>query len=456
MASRSLMHILRTACALAAVVGMTTISWAGGNNNNFRQNAVGGVSIDAFGVVAGPSVEAARMLRASLEESVTRAEPGMARPTTLRMVSLRGLEAAIADAMENNLGRLPDEVKYLAGMQRIQHVFLYPEANDIVLAGPGEGWKVDGTGNVVGITTGRPVLQLEDLLVAFRTVTQAGEGEGIGCSIDPSTEGQQRLNAYLKSVRQFNPAVVKGVEEAMGPQQIRITGVPTDSHFARVLVAADFRMKRYAMHLEPSPVPEMISFIDLLAKRRTLPKNMTPRWWLATDYEPLLRSEDRLAWEIRGQGVKCMTENDFVDATGERVGIAGSKNPLAQEWADLMNKHYNTLMQRDPVFGELRNVMDMCVVAALIESEGMLATVDLKLPTIYGENDKVSLSKWHTPKSVATYCGFKKVGSSYVITASGGVQVDSWEAAEVSVVNASVSQVRSQASPAGKTEFWWN
>ena len=35
---------------------------------------------------------------------------------------------------------------------------------------------------------------------------------------------------------------------------------------------------------------------------------MTPRWWLACDYQPLARTEDGLGWQLRGRGVKAMTE----------------------------------------------------------------------------------------------------------------------------------------------------
>ena len=45
-----------------------------------------------------------------------------------------------------------------------------------MLVGPGEGWKVDGTGNVVGVTTGLPVMLLDDLLVALRSAKAAAQG----------------------------------------------------------------------------------------------------------------------------------------------------------------------------------------------------------------------------------------------------------------------------------------
>src|SRR6185295_18149601 len=107
----------------------------------------------------------------------------------------------------------------------------------------------------------------------------------------------------------FGHAVVAGMEEALGQQKITLTGVPAESHFARVLVAADFQMKRLAMHLEPAPIAELPSFLDLMKSKRVKLTNMMPRWWLACNYEPLAKSEDGLSWEIRGPDVKAMTED---------------------------------------------------------------------------------------------------------------------------------------------------
>src|SRR5690606_6954747 len=107
------------------------------------------------------------------------------------------------------------------------------------------------------------------------------------------------------------------LEEALGPQKITVTGVPQTSHFARTLVAADFRMKRLAMGFEPSPVADMPSFMDLLTTSRGN-QSATPRWWLAPKYEPLARDADGLAWQLRGQGVQCMTEDDHFNAEGKR------------------------------------------------------------------------------------------------------------------------------------------
>ena len=159
---------------------------------------------------------------------------------------------------------MPDAIKYLAGLQHIRYIFVYPEQKDIVLVGPGEGWKVDDHGNVVGVTTGRPVMLLDDLLVALRTAKDAAQG-GITCSINPTKEGLARMNQLRFRAGSDPTAVGEAREKALGMQQISLHGVPETSHFARVLVAADYRMKRISMALDPSPLRGLPSYLGMFA-----------------------------------------------------------------------------------------------------------------------------------------------------------------------------------------------
>lgn len=279
------------------LVVLPTVGLLGGHLGN-QQGAVGGISVNAEGIVSNVKVEARQMLRQALLKTVKPVAAELNAPVELRKVSLKGLETALADAQQNNLGQVPDEVKYVAGLQRIQYVVLVPEENDILLVGPAEGWKVDENGNVVGVTTGRPVLQLDDLAMAFRTVNAARTG-GISCSIDPTPEGLQNLQKFVRTHKQMGPGTLDGMQQALGQQDIKVTGVPGDSHFARVLVASDYHMKRIAMNLDPSPVKGLVGFLDLVRTQNTSLTNMMPRWWLACNYEPLICSEDRLTWELR-------------------------------------------------------------------------------------------------------------------------------------------------------------
>ncbi len=406
-----------------------------------RNNSVGGVKIDAEGALGPAELKATEMFRREMLRGTKPAAGEMTDKTEIRKISLKRLEAGLDDAIKNNAGQIPDDMKYLAGLQRIEYVLVYPDEGDIVLAGPGEGWKVDERGNIVGQTTGRPVIQLDDLLVALRTVDKA-RTEGISCSIDPTEEGLKQMQALMRKLKVFSPRVPDLIEQAMGPQKITLTGVPDSSHFARVMVAADYRMKRYAMQLEPAPVKELVSFVKISSPKG----NMMPRWWLACNYDALARSEDGLAWQIRGAGVKAETEDPD-----------GKKDLVAQKWADLMTANYGALAVKDPVFGDLRNLMDMCVIAALISKEGLMEKAGCSLPLLTADDSMLMIESWNPPKQVATQSSATKKGRDWIITASGGVLVDSWRVASESKVDAKTGQVHEAAArPADRKQWWWN
>ncbi|MCS5631323.1 MAG: DUF1598 domain-containing protein, partial [Pirellulaceae bacterium] len=332
------------ACIFALLALSTTQIIGGGNNNAFRNNSVGGISIDANGVVANADSESRVLLLREMRANFNPASPKMAESTELRMISLRGLEAAIADAVQNNQGALPDEVKYLAGLQRIQFILVYPEINDIILAGPGEGWKIDDNLHVVGVTTGLPVLQLDNLLTALRAVN-ATKPQRISCSIDPTQQGVANYAAKLQQLSRAgvrNPQILAPqLKQAMGNQVVSINGVPGSSHFARVMLAADIRMKQIAMEINGHGSRVMPGFISGARNSVSLTNpNINPRWWLACNYKSVATDGQGLAWEIRGQGVKAMTETEVLQGNNGPAR-AQQQDPAAQRWADMMTDRYD-------------------------------------------------------------------------------------------------------------------
>jgi hypothetical protein len=293
---------------------------------------------------------------------------------------------------------------------------------------------------------------LEDLVVAFRTVDNARQG-GISCSIDPTPEGRQRLDALVASRAGSGAPPLARMKHALGAQQITLTGVPVDSHFARILVSSDFHMKRLGMNLEPSQVKGLPSYLEML--KNASDEAPTPRWWLACNYEPVGRSEDGLAFELRGKGVKCLAEDEIVEAGGKITGT-GAASPTAQKWADLMTEHYDELAAKEAAFGALRNVMDMCVVAALLAKEQLLARANCQLPLLTSSDSPLTWAALPAPKSVDSICSSVKRGSALIVM-TGGVQIGSWQVADRMEVRPDVAMTRQRAKPAGVASGpWWN
>src|SRR5262245_28155666 len=150
---------------LMSAVGLLPASTARGQACIFRVPQVGGVSINAEGVLDLTGAAEIKDLRDGFRKELKEVPGELEQAAELRKISLRAIEEAVSKSPESLTSQLPEEIQFLAGIQRIQYLFVYPDQNDIVLAGPGEGWTIDDQANVVGATTGRPVLRLENLLV---------------------------------------------------------------------------------------------------------------------------------------------------------------------------------------------------------------------------------------------------------------------------------------------------
>ena len=150
-----------------------------------------------------------------------------------------------------------------------------------------------------------------------------------------------------------------------------------------------------------------------------------------------------------------MTEEDFVADDGS-VQHTGKANPLAQAWADLMTAKYDELSAAEIVFGQLRNLMDLCVIAALIERKQLRARADCQLSLLTRSDSALMTDSWNPAKEIATQCSFIKKGRNYIITASGGVEISSWRVIEKTRTDAGTARQRQQATPPATTSWWWN
>jgi hypothetical protein len=447
-------HLLPTvALLLAAAIALQAAPVEAQSGYGYQQ-AVGGISIKSDGLIENASVDTLKKLSTERARLVQKIPADLNAAVALRKVSLRGLEEAIEESMKSGKA-LPNDVAFLGGLQDIRYVFVYPEQKDIVLVGFGEGWRIDGHGNIVGITTGRPVLFLDDLLTALRTAATSAQ-TGITCSIDPTQEGIQQLRAHVATLQTMNnkKTISSGLEKALGRQTVTFTGVPATSHFAGVLVAADYRMKRLAMNFEPSPVPGMPSFLQMYSSTGVGMDNILQRWWLEPKYESVLRSPDGLAWEFDGAGVKCMTEEDFATANGQREHT-GKPSAVAQKWADNMSKHYDELAVAAPVFGELRNCMQLALVGALIAHERLVDKAGCNLPALVQESTLKAIAL-SAPTQVDSRVSMVKQGTNYIISASGGVSIHPAQIVSQARESSAPAEARAKAQSAGKSTWYWN
>ncbi|RLT14467.1 MAG: DUF1598 domain-containing protein [Planctomycetota bacterium] len=422
--------------------------------NVFGNRGVGGVMIDADGVLRNSTAEDQSRNLEQLRSTMQGAQGDLAKATDLRLISLKGIQQMVLEAQKQGKS-IPEDVYCLGGLTRIDYVFVYPERNDIVIAGPAEPWAIGPQGSIVGKNTGSPVVNLDDLATAFRYVDQARNG-GVSVSIDPTEQGYRQFNQALRNLGgNVNPSqAAPALARAFGPQQVTLSGLPADSHMARVILAADYRMKLYGMNLAKPPVAGLPSYMEMIQNRSNASTQIQSRWWMACDYDAITHSKDRLAWKISGQRIKTMTETEAFDQQGQRKQT-GKADPVAKKWADNFTKKIGELAVKDPVFGELRNVMDLCLVAALIESQNLQSLAACDLSSILGNRGQIETIKLDVAKSLDPQISFLQTAQGLLVSASGGVMIESWYFATQIKENESVGEAKVATAKLDNDKIWY-
>lgn len=328
---------------------------------------------------------------------------------------------------------------HLAGLRRVEYLFVYPETGDIVIAGPAGDWATDAEGRTVAVEsseeepagkeTTTPVLHLEDLLVLLRQAKSRGP---FTCTIEPTTEGLAAAQGYiaetgkkpLKEGKAARDKWVKGLRDALGKQNIKVGGIDARTRVARTIVEADYHMKRIGMGLERG-VSGVVGYLDSIElKEGEAPPPMDVlRWWFTLAQAPPSTTEAHNAFSFHKGSVRVLSENEFLKATGEIV-YTGKSSERNIKFANSFTNHFDALATKYPVYADLRNVFDLALVAALIETEGLADQVGWQMgPFLDGQQLPVDLGP--TPAQVESICNSRLINGKHVVAGvSGGVEVD--------------------------------
>lgn len=387
-----------------------------------NQNQAAGITIDAQGIVAPGFVadQSSRLDRKRREALAAKNLPAdLNSKSDCRMVSLVWLEKQVQAALDKG-EPVPDEVRCFAGVQRIDYLFVDPDHSDLIIAGPAEGFAPDPTGRQRGVSTGRPTLLLDDLLVALRSVPNSRE---VGCSIDPTSANLAALQQYVKqNSSPATPQVIEGryqqMAKVLGLHDVRVDGVPADSHFGRVLVEADYRMKRISLGLENPGVKGLKSHLAMLGAGG----NSIQRWWFVPLYDGLYTSEDRLAYELVGQRAQLLSQEELTNAAGDRFAAATTRL-TTQAFAKQFTERFADLADESPIFAELQNLIDWCVIVALVDREQLADRVGWKR-SLFLNAEKLPHESGPAPKQVPAMVNYRSVNRGTIVgLVAGGVTI---------------------------------
>ena len=388
-----------------------------------------GVVIDAAGVLRLRSVRDPRLGAQRLAEAHANLPAELQQPSLRRKVSLNRLEAALGARHANGLFAT-DEMKYLAGLQRIEYVMLYPETGDVVIAGQAEGFVQTPSGRVIGMRSGRPVLELQDLAVAMRAFPPSGPPtRRIGVSIDPTPQGLTNLQQFLAQVGsratpRDTPRLVEGMRQSLGKQTVTISGIDPRTHFAQVLTEADYRMKLIGIGLEVPPA-RIRSYISR-ANPATIAANALLRWYFVPHYDSVRVSVDELAMRLEGDGVRLVGKDEVVTDAGDRVGVAITDR-AGQAFVLEFTKMYPQLAANEPVFAQLRNLVDLAVAAAFMQKHDYFGKAGWSAELLLDEQ-QYPTQLFHVPAKVETAVNAIWRGNRLMTPIGGGVHINATKA----------------------------
>ncbi|HEX6985709.1 MAG TPA: hypothetical protein VF170_10040, partial [Planctomycetaceae bacterium] len=207
---------------------------------------------------------------------------------------------------------------------------------------------------------------------------------------------------------------------------------------------------------------DLPSFFDLLTVDPAAGPVATKalRWWMTMNYEAVLHSGDKTAFEFVGQAVKCLSEDEFLTAQGERVptGTAEATNRL---FAERFTAGYEKLAAEDLVFAELRNVFDLSLAAALIRAERLdeRAGWDRGVFAAGGAYEPARYAPARTVETAVNHRVYD--GTEVVVQVAGGVQADLLSLLKDSSVyraavrtGEAVAAVRAATAP--ESRWWWD
>lgn len=290
-------------------------------------------------------------------------------------VSLRVLQQRLSEC-RGSFARCPEPLATLGGLSWLDGYLVAEEGREIILYGkrvPGE-----------------PSLSTEDFAVALRNAWYLyAEQRGNtlyystpGCSIDPDPTVVAELQRIGRGIlgastpEAIEVAIERWRSKCSAPQQVSILGVPS-SRFARIMVEADYLMKRI---VDGSQEAGVEGFLGLPARAtQALLQEASGGSIPQMTFSPVNRFEffpGEVVFGVDNNGIvqieRCpvtiLTEAEYLSRSGRLTG-SGQADPRAQALAEEFTARYREIAARHPVYRELEGLFRFVAVASLMRKQ---------------------------------------------------------------------------------------
>ncbi len=343
-----------------------------------------------------------------------------------RALSLRVLQAQ-AQACHAQQG-CSDAVQHLGYMTRIDGYVIDADEHDIILYG-----QVDSS---------KPPLYLEDFVVALRDAWKMyaiKKGNTYyysdpGVTIDPHEKVMAKLEEIGAWLNQANKVQIPEGLEAWHqvchmPQQVRVLGMPFHTRFSKVLVDADYFMKKLVDGSESLPTttgfPSLVELYVQEAKvalragaSAQIPLGSMSRFWFypqlfcpgtllceESEKVTVLHQVDDGVLLMKQFGIMLRTEEEYLNTKGKIVG-RGNPDRLAQTWAQLFTEYYPQIAQIHPMYQDLENLGRWIALVRAMKFRSIFQEAGLDLQWLFSD---YQVPETHVEETVPGHSNVKTI-----------------------------------------------
>ena len=282
--------------------------------------------------------------------------------------------------------QVPSEIDSLFGLSWLEGYVIDYEKNDIVLVGKS--------------VKSRPPYHTEDLFVNFQNVFDSTTAPY--CSLDPIAKNIVKFNKCFENQSKDFEVTIKACQQAIGGQLVVIGGVPRNSRHAKIMIYADYDMKKISQGLiKDSGVRSCIDFSmqdTVEDSDKEAGKSSMSRFWFhikedqnGVVYPNYIENEGIVF--IHECPVVVLTEKQIPDAEGNLKDNAQEVDKPAEMFAAEFTLRFSELAAKSFIFAELENLfrLQACFKAMKVKEAIQNSGIDLSCISRFslsvGEND---------------------------------------------------------------------
>jgi hypothetical protein len=133
-------------------------------------------------------------------------------------------------------------------------------------------------------------------------------------------------------------------------------------------------------------------------------------------------SDDGMAMELVGNGVKLIGEQEYVSQHGQRAQ-SGALDRASQIFVRSFTEKYAALAKEVPVFAQLRNIIDMSVMAAFLQENDYYGQTGWNM-AVFGSEQLVPVQTYEVPRQVESAVNVVWKRNVLMTPIGGGVKVE--------------------------------